>query len=356
MTTFQKIYVELTNKCNLDCRTCMRNSWEEPLGFMEESLFSRLIDGIRRSDAPPVLFFGGIGEPLSHPRVVEMTAEAKKAGCRVELITNGILLTEARARSLLEAGLDTLWVSIDGARPESYLDVRLGDHLPMILDNLTRWKDLSGPENELGIAMVLMKRNRADLPEVIGLAEKLQAGRFSLSHVEAYTPSLLQERLYSDDVSRDMPPEGADLPSFETDSDGAKFVKTLEERFTLPEPRHLPSGGACPFHLRESMSIRWDGQISPCLPLLHSHTVHFTDYSRFWGHFSLGSLKEASLEEITSSASFTEFYKTLDEFDFAPCLTCNACDLPSINGEDCFGHTHPACGGCLWARGFIVCP
>ncbi|HPJ70795.1 MAG TPA: radical SAM protein [Candidatus Mcinerneyibacteriales bacterium] len=356
MTDFKKIYVELTNKCNLDCRTCMRNSWEEPMGIMEGDLFNRLMEGIRRFRTPPTIFFGGIGEPLVHPHATEMISAAKAAGCRAEMITNGILLTEARARSLIEAGLDTLWVSIDGARPESYLDVRLGDHLPIILENLKRWKKLSGTETELGIAMVLMDRNREDLPKVIDLAENLQVRRFSLSHVEAYTPSLLKERLYSDVVGLEFPPEGVALPSFETDAKGAALIKELEQKFILPEPRHLPAGGACPFLLRESISIRWDGHISPCLPLLHGHTVHFSDYSRFWNHFSLGSLKEDSLQEITSSPFFTEFHKKLDEFDFAPCLTCNACDLPSINGEDCFGHTHPACGGCLWARGFIVCP
>jgi hypothetical protein len=26
------------------------------------------------------------------------------------------------------------------------------------------------------------------------------------------------------------------------------------------------------------------------------------------------------------------------------------------NLEDCFGSPTPACGGCLWAQGFIQCP
>ena len=33
-----KLYVEPTNRCNLDCRTCMRQGWEEGLGFMEFGL------------------------------------------------------------------------------------------------------------------------------------------------------------------------------------------------------------------------------------------------------------------------------------------------------------------------------
>lgn len=43
-------------------------------------------------------------------------------------------------------------------------------------------------------------------------------------------------------------------------------------------------------------------------------------------------------------------------FDFFPCSTCNSCELPEENLEDCFVSEHPACGGCLWAQGFITCP
>ena len=35
----KKIYIEPTNKCNLSCKTCMRNMWDEPLGQMEERTF-----------------------------------------------------------------------------------------------------------------------------------------------------------------------------------------------------------------------------------------------------------------------------------------------------------------------------
>ncbi len=56
----------------------------------------------------------------------------------MELITNGTTLTEKISRKLVESGLDILWVSIDGASPETYADVRLGAELPTILNNLRR--------------------------------------------------------------------------------------------------------------------------------------------------------------------------------------------------------------------------
>lgn len=352
----EKLYIEPTNRCNLDCRTCMRNSWDEPMGQIDQELYDRILAELVRLPTVPTLFFGGIGEPLSHPDIVNMVVKAKNITARVELITNGILLSEDMALALQSAGLDCLWVSIDGAHPESYLDVRLGDHLPEILDNLRHWQQLSAGRTELGISFVAMKRNLSDLPSVVKLAKELGAKRFSISNVEAYTPELLKERLYATAVSQDIPEGGCRPPRCDEAAIDRGLLDEIHSHFNFPEPRLIPANGGCPFSLRGSLSIRWDGSLGPCLPLLHSHSVHYTDYERPWPAFFHGNLKDHSLKQITGKESVIDFHERLKEFSFAPCLSCNGCDLPSVNGEDCFGNVHPACGGCLWAQGFIVCP
>ena len=60
-----KVYIEPTSKFNLTCRTCIRNSWDEPIGQMTDSTFDRVIGGIQELDSSPSIFFGGFGEPLS---------------------------------------------------------------------------------------------------------------------------------------------------------------------------------------------------------------------------------------------------------------------------------------------------
>src|SRR5208282_6941253 len=65
VTRLAKVYVEPTNRCNLECRTCIRNSWEEPLGQMDDRTFSAIITGLGAFEGPLTLFFGGFGEPLS---------------------------------------------------------------------------------------------------------------------------------------------------------------------------------------------------------------------------------------------------------------------------------------------------
>jgi hypothetical protein len=139
------VYVEPTNICNLDCRICMRNVWDEPPGLMASETFARIMHGIGELTPTPSVFFGGFGEPLAHPHILEMIAAAKSSGAVVELITNAILLREPVAQRLVELGLDRLWVSIDGATPASYADVRLGDALPQVIDNLTRLKERRRP-------------------------------------------------------------------------------------------------------------------------------------------------------------------------------------------------------------------
>ena len=90
-----RVYIEPTNRCNLEGRTCIRNVWEEPLGVMTWDIYERILDGIRAFTPMPTLFLGGFGEPLVHPRIIEMVRQAKQRGVWVELITNGILLSAA---------------------------------------------------------------------------------------------------------------------------------------------------------------------------------------------------------------------------------------------------------------------
>jgi len=353
-----KLYIEPTNRCNLDCRTCMRHGWEERLGYMNFDLFEKIMAEVCTMPGPPGIFFGGFGEPLSHPRIADMVAQAKGVGAFVELISNGIPLDEELTRRLIAAGLDRLWVSLDGASAQSYADVRLGDHLPEIITNLERLKAMPD-KPELGISFVAMKRNIADLSAVIDLARRMGARRFSLSNVEPYTVDMAAEILYRQSQFAELPEGGCVRPRFDPDAidEGtlAGLVALFADALSFM-PLASERKGLCPFLQRRSASVRWDGRVGPCLPLLHAHTVCLNGHFRTWPEFHFGSLGESGLAEIRNSEAWCDFRRRLDEFVFAPCTTCNSCDLPDVTNEDCFGNTHPACGGCLWSQGFIQCP
>jgi MoaA/NifB/PqqE/SkfB family radical SAM enzyme len=276
----------------------------------------------------------------------------------VELISNGIQLDEEMTDRLVAAGLDCLWVSIDGASPASYADVRLGDHLPQIIANLEQLNARS-KKPELGISFVAMKRNIVDLPAVLDLARRLGANQFSLSNIEPYTAPMAKEILFAQSLFEPMPAEGLEMLRLDQELKNDVALKRLASLFPSRQSAISPTisrTGLCPFLQRRSASVRWDGRVGPCLPLLHSHTVFLNGHSRNWQDFHFGSLTNRDLGSIWNDPVYSAFRRRLDEFSFAPCSTCNSCDLPSVNGEDCFGNVHPACGGCLWSQGFIQCP
>jgi len=376
VTHLAKVYVEPTNACNLDCRTCIRNVWNEPLGRMTRETFARIVEGLRAFSPCPTVFFGGFGEPLAHPNIVEMVTQAKAIGARVELITNGTLLDEALSRQLIEAGLDMLWVSLDGATPESYADVRLGALLSQVLANVARFRDLcqswvvvpcgpagvySGPE--IGIAFVAMKRNVADLPAVLRMGQQLSATRFSVSNVLPYTEEMCAEALYlharSDIWSQPSPglPQ-LSLPQIDWDE------TTHESLYRVMNGnRHVTLGAnlghannRCPFIESGVTAIKWQGDVSPCLHLLHDHVSFLDRWERRSRRWVIGNVAERNLADVWNAPDYVAFRERVQRFDFAPCTFCGSCDLGEANEEDCMGNTFPTCGGCLWAQGVIQCP
>jgi len=362
-----KVYVEPTNGCNLECRTCIRHGWDEPLGQMEWATFARIMDGLRAFLPPPTIFFGGFGEPMAHPKIVEMVAQAKVLGGPVELITNGTLLTPDASRRLIAAGLDVLWVSLDGATPESYTDVRLGAALPQVLANLAAFRDARAPGQDrvtpqIGIAFVMMKRNLPDLPEVLRLGERLGATRFVVSNVLPYTKAMCEEALYPRVLSRR-------LYSF---SDPHLDLSTLDGRqITYKSRRDVMRGGLrislagsdladtrnrCPFIERGVKAIAWDGSVSPCLPLLHSHVSYLGGQDRISRRYVVGRVMEHNLRDVWTASEYVAFRRRVQGFEFSPCTACGGCNLSETNQEDCYDNPFPTCGGCLWAQGMIHCP
>ena len=372
--SLRRVYVEITNKCNLNCSTCIRNVWDECFGNMRDTTFRRVLAGIRDFSPVPEVFFGGWGEPLVHPRVVDWVRCTKESGARTLLITNGILLDEKMARGLIEAGLDVLWVSIDGATPETYADVRLGEYLPTIIENLERLREMKSRRfgtspwsghPKLAVAFVAMKRNIRDLPQVLELGRRLGAVEFSISNLMPFSEEMRDEILYrrtmytaAVDSAEDARPH-VYLARMDLDDDTRDALLHL-----LGGEYHVEFFGndldsradICPFVERGSVSIRWDGRVSPCWPLLYDHVGYLGDRKRRIKAYHVGNIRKRTLRDLWYSARYMELRENLVDFDFPPCVYCNGCELASENVEDCYGNEHPTCGACLWAQGFIRCP
>ncbi len=367
VTLLKKVYIEPTNECNLACRTCIRNTWSEPMGRMTLAAFNRIIRGLRSFNPRPTVVFGGFGEPLSHPHIIQMIKKVKAAGSPVELITNGTLLTEQVARALLSTKIDVLWLSLDGASAESYADVRLGAMLPEVLANVTRLRYSSWAyqyhQPYLGIVFVAMKRNIAELPEVMRIGARLRADRFVITNVLPYTEELRSEVLYDralGDNSSVKSPWAPHLNFTKMDMNET----TRDSLFRVMRGWRLSNGAGddtaehqyCPFIESGSTAISWEGHVSPCLPLMHSHTSYLHDRRRATQRHSIGNIAERSLRDLWNEPDYVALRRRVQAFDFSPCTFCGGCEMSETNEKDCFGNTLPTCGGCLWAQGFIRCP
>jgi MoaA/NifB/PqqE/SkfB family radical SAM enzyme len=363
-----KLYIEPTVRCNLACVTCIRNDWTEPGNDMSDATFAAVLAGLQEFSPRPSVFFGGFGEPLSHPRILDMVAQVHALGCMVELITNATLLSEPMSRALIAAGLDRLWVSLDGAQPESYADVRLGATLPLVLDNLRFFSSIRPYKRprrpEIGIAFVAMRRNIADLPAILSLGKELGAGRFLVTNVLPYTADLRDEILYGEALNNITYQPSLWMPHID-------LPKMDLEPATLPVLQHALAGhhsvsyaglslGAgndrCPFVEAGALVVGANGGVSPCLPLLHDHTSYLNGRERHSRQYLIGSLNEGSLAGLWAEREHQTFRERVQAFDFAPCTACGGCDCSLGNEEDCFGNPFPTCGGCLWAQGIIRCP
>lgn len=368
VTHLAKVYVEPTVCCNLDCRTCIRNVWDEELGTMSERTFDRVLAALRSVESAPSVFFGGLGEPLLHPHIVDWIKQAKALGATVEMISNGTLLDEDMARALIDSGLDNLWISLDGARPESFADVRLGAELPRVIENVKRLRRMRRGGHfgkpEIDIAFVAMKRNIHELPDLLNLARQLDARQFKMSHVLPYTEELRDQILYARSL-RDpayMPSPRIprlSLPRLEFNDDTAgPLIEALRSGFTVNLAGNNLGGSmdVCGFIESGSIAVGWDGTLAPCLPLLHTHAHYFRAYQHMVKRHNLGNINDVNLLDVWLDPEYVQYRERVHSFAFAPCTFCGGCELLESNEEDCVGNTFPACGGCLWAQGLIQCP
>ena len=133
MPTF--VQLRVTNLCNLRCKMCgqwgdtgifrLQSANDAGDGALERARIQELIGAKRQLSLaeyvrlldeiaawqPIVSLFGG--EPLLYPDIVPLIREIKKRGLTCTIITNGGRL-EALAEELVDSGIDSIAVSIDG--------------------------------------------------------------------------------------------------------------------------------------------------------------------------------------------------------------------------------------------------
>lgn len=92
MKRFKKIYIEITNSCNLNCSFCIGNRREKK--FMSFSEFKIVLDNVK--PYTNYLYFHILGEPLLHPLINEFIDYASEMGFYINITTNGYLIDKIK--------------------------------------------------------------------------------------------------------------------------------------------------------------------------------------------------------------------------------------------------------------------
>ncbi|MDR0882801.1 MAG: SPASM domain-containing protein [Candidatus Adiutrix sp.] len=363
----RKLYIEPTSRCNLSCLICFRNSWiDETGGDLAPAVFDKIIETLPAS--VETIFFGGMGEPLVHPEIISLVRQAAATGRRVEMLTNATLLNQTRARLLLAAGLARLWVSLDSLE---LTDKNKGNHtLSLIqtnLDAFNRERKSLNSGAALGLNFVVMKSNASQLALMPAFAHRYDISEINVSNVLAADKDSVAEILYDKALnegfgsSRSQVEVEINVPMM--DWRQPEVMRGLQGLLASPEARLRLSGqpvirpvGRCRFIEEDCAFVRHDGQVSPCMALLHSGITYLGARERKVYHHSFGHLPSQGLEAIWQSDEYSRFRERVKKFDFSPCLRCSGCELSEENKTDCFRSPGPACGPCLWAEGLISCP
>lgn len=123
------LMIDPSNLCNFKCSFCptgqpqLLKKVARPNGLMDFGLFRKIIDdarGFSRKLEKINLFKDG--EPFLNKNLIEMIAYAKAINIAkdISLTSNGALINEANARGIVEAGLDSIRISVEHVNDAGY--------------------------------------------------------------------------------------------------------------------------------------------------------------------------------------------------------------------------------------------
>ncbi|HKW26625.1 MAG TPA: pyrroloquinoline quinone biosynthesis protein PqqE [Terriglobales bacterium] len=254
MTGPLALIAELTHRCPLHCVYC-----SNPVQMQEraaELTTAQWGDVFREAAALGVMqadFTGG--EPLARADLVELVAAARQAGLYINLITSGIGLNENRLQALVAAGVDHIQLSfqdVNKAGADEIAGARAHAH------KLALAKRIRQHHVAFTMNVVVHRQNLERLPQIIALAEELQADKLEIANVQYYGWALENR--------------AALLPSEQQLSESLATVKAAQERlrgrmridFVVPDyygkyPKPCMDGWG-----RKLMLINPAGEAMPC--------------------------------------------------------------------------------------------
>ncbi|TLN24841.1 radical SAM protein [bacterium] len=275
--------------CNLDCLMCdlpHRTAELRKAGGKELDTagMKDVMDQMKGLGILGIGFTGG--EPLIRPDIFELLSYAKKIGMITHLNTNGTLLDEERGRKVIEAGVDSLNISIDGATAETHDSIRSvpGSFEKSIkaLKMMDKLRKEMGRGPRLKAVCVVQEKNVDEVEELLRAApswgvdvvECIPRQEFTKEDSAKLPHEVLEKLKKSGDALTKLKKEGAPIEN----SQGMirLFKPTFEGK---PSPLKCYAG-------YNSLTVDSFGEIYVCVPYMNWNmtegNIAKTDLKTFW--------------------------------------------------------------------------
>jgi MoaA/NifB/PqqE/SkfB family radical SAM enzyme len=300
----------LTDNCNLKCVSCAcwRKVTRQELAEEEwRDVIGQLADyGILKAN-----FTGG--EPLLRSDAPRLMAHAYASGIRnLHLNSNATLLDDRRLGAVLEAGVRSFNVSVDGPTAEIHEKVRgVPGSFATTVQNLER---LLEQRDDLGLRVrmnfTVMRSNVDDLPQMMRLAQSLR--------VQLYL-NLATDRTF---LFRDG------QVSIETRVDGGRLAAVMAqvEAGLRRDRRFVPRYSELAYMQRHFADV-----LQPDLPCAESQLkvmIHSTgELGGCWGHDATENVRDKPLAEILGTDAYREEHARFFRKDCVGCGSNYALNL-----------------------------
>ncbi|MCD6371719.1 MAG: radical SAM protein, partial [Candidatus Aenigmarchaeota archaeon] len=182
----KEINFQMTNACNLRCKMC--NIWKLPRNPKKEMKIKemkRILKEVSNWKNTKYVSFVG-GEALIRMKdTLELIKYAKSLGFFTNIVSNGTLLTKKETcKKLVEAGLDRIAFSLDGATEKTHDYIRGSGSFYQVVKSVKNFLSLKRKfKIKVDLTTVVMSYNFSELVDIYWLAKKLGVDQWFLQSV-----------------------------------------------------------------------------------------------------------------------------------------------------------------------------
>jgi MoaA/NifB/PqqE/SkfB family radical SAM enzyme len=299
--------VELTTRCPLQCRMCIRTSCDDWRSRdMAIADFRCLAPYLSRVD---YVVLQGWGEPLLHPHLIDAITLVRNAGSRPGFVTSGWGLDTARVAELVRSGVAFIGFSLAGVTATTHDAIRVNSHLDDVLEAIATFRkvkaDLGVDAPRLHIVYLMLADNAAEMERLPALVKEFGIEQIILINEVQVADAWQNEQQTFLGASADLPSIVAEMRR-----KASELGIDVQAPSLVPEP--VPVCGEDPLR---NLFISVDGEVAPCV---HLWSPTASPMRRIYcgaevpgEKLSFGNVFATPLEDIWTSAAYAEFRRML---------------------------------------------